>query len=268
MQREEEAREQLSVDVEADPDGSDRDVAPAQDGSVGKGRPVEHAVHETRGDEEPGGAVQRPPALVAAEHAANVAHARHVSHGEHEASQGRRHHRLPARQDRPQRERSQPDRSDRSERSSERRAVWTRRQQDVRRQQDQAGDRHAAMPDRGPVDPVEPLLDPRQGADEHETDRQQQDRFAAEKLPEVAPGRLARGPRDEPQDAHADDEDADRRRPDISGDESTTHVRNPSQRWRLDDPSIELALVQAMHPKPDTGACASPRGGLATPAEH
>ena len=65
-------------------------------------------------------------------------------------------------------------------------------QQDVRRQQDQTGDRDAAMPDRGTVDPVEPLLDPGQRADEHQADRQQQDRLGAQQLPDVAPGGLAR----------------------------------------------------------------------------
>ena len=53
------------------------------------------------------------------------------------------------------------DRPDRAERAAERRAVRVGGQQDVRRQQDQTGDRHAAVPDRRAVDPVEPLLDPR-----------------------------------------------------------------------------------------------------------
>ena len=125
------------------------------------------------------------------------------------------------------------------------------------------------MPDCGFVDSVEPLFHPWKGADEDETDRQQQNRFASEKLPEIARGPLARGPRDQPQDAHAEDEDTDRRWPDISGNESTTHVatlasdgvwtiRQSNSRW-----------CRPMHPKPDTGACASPRGGPgATPAEH
>ena len=149
-------------------------------------------MNESRRDEEPSGSVQRPPAVVVAEHAANVAHDRYVSPRAHEATQGRWRHGLPARQDRPHRQSRQPDRSDRSERPPERRAVRARRQKDVGCQQDQPGDRHAAMPDCRPVDPVEPLFHPRQGADQHETDRQQQNRLAAEKLPEVTrePARL------------------------------------------------------------------------------
>ena len=58
------------------------------------------------------------------------------------------------------------------------------------------------MPDRGPVDPVEPLLDPRQRADEHEPDREQQDRLGAQQLPDVAarwaPRRAARRSRGRP----------------------------------------------------------------------
>ena len=192
VQREEEARQQLAVDVEAQPDGADRDVAPAQERRAVERRPVEHAVHEARGDEEPGRAVQRSPALVAAEDPASLAHTRRVARGDHEAAQRPRHHRLPARQDRPQRERDHADRPDRTQRSAERGAVRVRGQQDVRRQQDQAGDRDAAMPDRGTVDPVEPLLDPGQRADEHQPDRQQQDRLGAQQLPDVAPGGLAR----------------------------------------------------------------------------
>lgn len=232
MQREEETREQLAVDVEPNPDGSDRDVTPAKNGSVVKGRPIEHAVHETRGDEEPRGAMQRPPAVIAAEHAANVTHDRCFARGAHKAPQRRGHDGLPARQDRPQCERHEADRPDHSERPAERGAVGVRRQQDVRCQQDQTGDRYAAMPDRSTVDPVEPLFHPRQRADQYETDRQQQNRFRAQKLPDIAPGRPACGPRNEPQDAHAADKDADRRRPNLSGDESATHVRNPTSELR------------------------------------
>ena len=152
---------------------------------------------ESRGDEESGGPVQCPPAVVVAEHAANVAHNRCVSPRAHEATHRRWSHGLPARQDRPHCQHRQADRADRAERPPERRAVGTRRQKDVRCQQDQPADRDAAMPDRGPVDPIEPLLHPGQGADEHETDREQQDRFAAKKLPEIAPGRLACRPGDE-----------------------------------------------------------------------
>ena len=125
VQREKEAGEQFPVDVEPDPDRSDRHIRPAQDGSVGKGRPVERAVRETGGDEESRGSVQCPPSIVVAEHAANVTNDGHVSPGKHQPSQGLRRHRLPTRQDRPRGQSSQPDRSDRSERSSERRAVWT-----------------------------------------------------------------------------------------------------------------------------------------------
>ena len=176
-------------------------------------------MHEAGGDEEPGGAVQRSPALVAAEDAASLAHPRRVARGDHEAAQRPRHHRLPARQDGPQGERDHADRPDRTERSSERGAVRVGGQQDVRRQQDQAGDGDAAMPDRGTVDPVEPLLDPGQRADEHQPDRQQQDRLGAQQLPDVAPGGLAGGPRDDPQEGLSHDEDDDRRRPDLAGDE-------------------------------------------------
>ena len=79
VQRQEEAREQLAVDVEPQPDGADRDVAPAQDRRVVERRRVEHAVHEACGDEQPRGAMQRAPAVIAAEDAANVTHDRCIA---------------------------------------------------------------------------------------------------------------------------------------------------------------------------------------------
>ena len=86
VQRQEEAREQLAVEVEAQARRRrSRRSSSAGAGASSKRRPVEHAVHEAGGDEQPGRAVQRPPALVAAEDPARVAHARCVARGDHEA---------------------------------------------------------------------------------------------------------------------------------------------------------------------------------------
>ena len=79
------------------------------------------------------------------------------------------------------------------------------------------------MPDRGPVDAVEPLLDPWQRADQHQADREEQDRLGAEELPQIGAGRLVGWPGDGPQHAEADHEDADRRRADLARNESFTH---------------------------------------------
>ena len=233
MQRQEEAREQLAVDVEPHPDRADRDVAPAQDRCVVERRPVEHAVHEARGDEQPRGAVQRPPAVVAAEDAADVTHDRCIARREHEAAQrrgttdcqrGRIAHSASATRPMAPITPSGPP------------SVVPSGFEDskhVRSQQDQAGDRDAAMPDRGPVDPVEPLLHPGQRADEHEPDREEQDRLGAQQLPDIAAGWLSGGPGDDPQDDLGEDEDADRRRPDLAGDESPVHADDPIARARL-----------------------------------
>lgn len=70
------------------------------------------------------------------------------------------------------------------------------------------------MPDRGPIDAVEPILYPRHRADEHEAKRQEQNGFGAEQLANVAPGRLAGGLRDAPESAISEHECNDRRRPD------------------------------------------------------
>ena len=87
-------------------------------------------------------------------------------------------------------ERCQADRPDHTERPAECGAVRAGCQQDVRCEHHETGDRYAAMPDRCTVDPVEPLLHPRQRADQDETDRQQQNRLRAQKLSDVAPDRL------------------------------------------------------------------------------
>ena len=83
VQREEEARQQLAVDVERQADRADRrrssSAGPAR---VVERRAVEHAVEEAGRDEQPGGAVQRAPALVAAEEPAHVAHAGRVAGGD------------------------------------------------------------------------------------------------------------------------------------------------------------------------------------------
>ena len=171
--------------------------------------------------------MQRSPALVAAEDAADITHDRCIAGRDHEAPQQRRHHRLPSRQDRPERERHQADGPDHTEWPAERGAVRVRRQQHVRSQQDQAGDRNTAMPDCRLVDPVEPFLHPRQRADQHEADRQEQDRLGAQQLPDVARGGLPGGPRDDPEDGLGEDEDADDRRPDLAGDESPVHDGDP-----------------------------------------
>ena len=200
MQRQEEARQEFAVGVEPQPDGADCHVAPAQDRCLVEHRRVEDAVHETGGDEQPCGSVQRSPALVAAERAAEITHDRCIAGREHETPQRRRRHRLPSRQDRPERERHQADRPDHTKWPAERCAVRVRRQQHVRSQQDQAGDRNTAMPDCRLVDPVEPLLNPRQRADENEPNRKEQDRLCAQQLPDVARGGLPGRPRDDPED--------------------------------------------------------------------
>jgi len=89
----------------------------------------------------------------------------------------------------------------------------------VRHQQQEAGDRQAAVPDRGAIDAVEPLLNPRQRADQDQADRQKQDRLGTQQLPDVAPGRLTCRSRHDPQDHLGDRERRDRRRPDVSRDE-------------------------------------------------
>ena len=202
---------------------------------------VEHAVDEPRGDEEPGRAMQEPPALIPAEDASSFSDTGCVVRRLYDGVKRRRHDRLPARQDRPQKERHQADCPDCAERAAERGAVWARRQQDVWREQRDSADREPAMPDRRAVDAVEPLLHPGQRADQHQCDRQQQNRFAAEKLPDVAPRRFSRRTGDKPEDGHRADQDADRRGPNITGGEFDLHeVANGrlARRQRLSLPPV------------------------------
>ena len=93
--------EHLPVDVESKADDSNREIAPAQDGRVVKRCPVERAVQETRRDEESGGAVQSPSALVAAEDATNLAHTRRVAQRADDPPQAGWHDGPPTWQDRP-----------------------------------------------------------------------------------------------------------------------------------------------------------------------
>lgn len=163
------------------------------------------------------------PALVPTEQPTNVAYERRIARGPHQVPKRRRRNRLPARQNGPDGKAGQADRSDRSERHAERGAVRARRKQDVRREQDDASDRNAAVPYGSAVDPIEPLLHPRQGADQHETDRKQENRLGAQELPEVtASGRSSRTA-DEPQSAHGDDQGPDERWPNLPGDEAMAH---------------------------------------------
>ena len=209
-----------------------------------KRRPVEDAVQEPGGDEQPRRAVQGAPAVVAAEDPAYVTNDGGVACHDDEAAQRSRHHRLPARQDRPGRKRYQPDRADRPERPAERRPLRARRHQHVRREQHDAGDRDASMPDRRAVDAVEPDLDPRQRADEHEADRQEQNRFGAEQLAEVAADRHAGGPRRYPQDRVGDDQEGDCSRPDLARDELRPPDRHAAEpKCRFASSSIRSSRV-------------------------
>ena len=188
--------------------------------------PVEHAVDEARGDEEARRAMHEPPALVSAEDATNLADTGCVVRRPYDAAKRRRDNRLPARQDRPHDQCHEADRTDRAQRSAQRGAVWAARQQNVRSQQDQTGDRNAAMPDRSPVDPVEPFLDPWKRADEDEGDREQQDRLRTQELSDIASGRFSRGSSDEPHEAPDAHEEHDRRGPDFPSDEAPAHTEH------------------------------------------
>ena len=93
------------------------------------------------------------------------------------------------------------------------------------------GDRDAAMPDRGPVDPVEPFLDPWQRADQHEGDREQQDRLRTQELPDVASAPiLPQGRATSHTTAPDADEEHDRRGPDLPSDEAPAHAEDPTPR--------------------------------------
>src|SRR5207247_6966272 len=89
---------------------------------------------------------------------------------------------------------------------------------------------NTAMPDRSPIDPVEPFLDPRKHADEDEGDREQQDRLRTQELSGVAPARLSRGSSDEPHEAPKAHEGHDRRGPDLPSDDAPAHAEDPT-RW-------------------------------------
>ena len=181
---------------------------------------------EAGGDEQPGRAMQEPPALVPAEDAAHVAHQRRIARGEDErretvagttdCQRGRIAHTASATSPIAPIAPSGPPSAVPSGLDDK---------QDVRSQQDEAGDRNAAVPDRSPVDPVEPLLDPRQRADQHEADREEQDRLGPEELTQIGAARLVWRPDDGPQDSEPDHEETDRRRADLTRDESFTHSR-------------------------------------------
>ena len=143
---------------------------------------------------------------------------------------GDRDDRLPARQDRPHDQCHEADCTDRAQRSAQCGAVWAARQQNVRSQQDQTGDRNAAMPDRGPVDPVEPFLDPWKRADEHEGDREQEDRLRTQELSDIASGRFSRGSSDEPHEGPNANDEHDRRGSDFPSDEPPVHAEDPTPR--------------------------------------
>ena len=73
VQREKEACDEFAIDVEAEPDGSDRDIRPAQERRMVKRRSVEYSVEEPGSDEKPGRAMQHSPPLVASEDLVNRA---------------------------------------------------------------------------------------------------------------------------------------------------------------------------------------------------
>ena len=152
-------------------------------------------MHEARGDEQPRGAVQRSPALVAAEDAANVTHDRCIARGD---ARGRRsgagttdchrgriaHSASATRPIAPIAPSGPPsavpsglDDSSTCGASRTRPVIATRRCQIAARS---IPSNHSSTHG--------------QRADEHEADRQQQDRLGAQQLPDVAPGRLPGGP--------------------------------------------------------------------------
>jgi hypothetical protein len=87
VQRDEETREQLAVGVERNSDRTDREVAPAQHRRVMEGRSVECAVRKPGGDEQPGVAMEQPPALVAPEDTADSTDDRRIAQRTHERPQ-------------------------------------------------------------------------------------------------------------------------------------------------------------------------------------
>ena len=234
VQREEEAREHLAVDVEGDADRADHHVAPAQHRLGPPRRSVQHAVQEAGRDEEARRAVQQAPALVAAEDAAHLAHAREILRLADQHAQWPRHHRLPAWQDRPDHQRQQADHADRAERPTDPALVLADallpvRGEDVRGEQHEPEDGDAPVPDRGAVDAVEPLLDPGQRADQDQRDRQQQHRLRAEELPDVAAGVGARRLQQRPEHAERHNEHADRDGAGLAGDEAdAVHLHEAS----------------------------------------
>jgi hypothetical protein len=86
------------------------------------------------------------------------------------------------------------------------------RHRDVRDQQDDAGDGEPAVPDHGAIHAVEPVLDPRQRADQDQRDREQQHGFGAEQLPEVTAERDVRRAKHNPQSRKSPGQGGDHRR--------------------------------------------------------
>jgi hypothetical protein len=182
-------------------------------------------VHEARSHEESGRAMQRSPALVATQDAANAPHDGRLANGNHRASRDRRHHELPARDDRPQRKGHHADRADRTQRATESAAALrVGCQQDVRPQKHDACDGNPSVPDRSTVDPVEPNTSTHGGADQCQADRQKQHGLGAEQLADVAGGLFTRRFRHHPEHGVADKQQSDGHRPELTSGETGERV--------------------------------------------
>ena len=208
------ACDQLAVDVEADPDRSGDEVGPSQRWGRREDRFVQDTVSESGDDEESGRAVQQSPACVPTEQVANLADTAGIATCNHGLLQPRREQSSPTRQDRPQCQHPESGRADDSQRSAEG-AGSARGQEDVRRQQQDAEDRDAAVPDRGSIDTVEPPLNDGQRADQHQHDGQEQDRHRPETLTHVARGEPVRRPGCDPEDHLRTNQAGDRQGTDI-----------------------------------------------------
>ena len=209
--------QQLAVEVEGEPDATDRDVRPAQQLRAEDGR-VHEAVGEAESEEDPGEPVEAAPQSVAADPPADEPDGGGLHQPEDGRTQRTRGDRAPARGDGPHGERRQTDDADRAERRAQLGGVRVARRRDVDADEDRPGHGDPPMPHRRLVDAVEELLDPAKRADQDEPDRQEQDALRPEQLADER-ARVAVGSGEHPEQSEDDDEGRDGRGPDHAGDE-------------------------------------------------
>ena len=189
VDRDDEAREELAVEVGGDSDTADHEVDDAKQCRGVQDRVDEGAVGDCRCDEDPGQPMRRQPVL--------VRRACEAAYRPRPACRTQR------RRQRPQGEHDQPEQRDDAEAGTDpgRVAVGRRgRERPVRDQQEHSRRRRAPVPDDDAVETGECALDRRQQRRQRERAREEEDRLRAEDLADEAAGRLPGRPRGDPED--------------------------------------------------------------------